>query len=91
MNAAPYPKPLATVKAPQSWIDLCHSAIAIFMLNREFTTDDIHGLVPHPSHPNHWGAMMSALKKSKVIVECGYTVSKRPSANGRRVLKWRLQ
>jgi len=90
MNST-YRTPLSKVNCDRTWVELCHSAIVLFLHNREFTTDDIYGLVPQPPHPNHYGAMMSGLKKSKVIEECGYAVSKRPSANGRRVLKWRLK
>ena len=84
-------KPLATVRCDDSWMDLCHSAIALFMRDRDFTIDDIYGLVPQPPCPNHYGAMMASLKQHGAIKVAGYTVSKRPSANGRRVLQWRLQ
>jgi len=84
-------KPLTTVRCDDSWIDLCHSAIALFMRDRDFTIDDIYGLVPQPPCHNHYGAMMASLKQHGAIKVAGYTVSKRPSANGRRVLQWRLQ
>lgn len=87
-----YPTPLSTVAACPDWIELCHSAIALFMRDgHEFTIDDVYALVPKPPHPNHYGAMMSALRKHGLIEETGYVVSKRVAANGRRVLKWRLK
>lgn len=86
-----YQTPLSTVTACPDWIDLCHSAIALHMRDREFTIDDVYALVPQPRHHNHYGAMMSAMRKHGVIEEAGYVVSKRASANGRRVLKWRLK
>ena len=58
------------------------------MRDREFTADDIRGVVEPPSHPNWTGVLFAQLRKH--LEKVGYRPSHRKEANGRVVAVWRV-
>lgn len=59
-----------------------------------FTGDDVRAealarLLGQPSHPNAWGAAMSAARKRGLIEAVGYTASTQVSRHGAIVRQWR--
>lgn len=82
--------PLTDLK--REWIADSAPVVVEAMRGRgEFTTDDVHGLVPEPSEPNWTGALMALLRNTGQIERAGYRQSQRPSANGRVVAVWRVR
>lgn len=57
------------------------------MKGREFTADDIHGVVNPPQNVNWYGVLMSQARKH--LTKVGYRPSTRKEANGRVVAVWR--
>jgi hypothetical protein len=60
------------------------------MAGRDFTADELHGLLEQPDNPNLFGALMAKLRCSKRIQHVGFATSKRPERNGGTVRVWRL-
>jgi hypothetical protein len=57
----------------------------------QFTSDDLHGLLPEPTEKNWFGVMLAVLKNTGRIQRVGYQPSERPEANGRPIAVWRLK
>lgn len=55
-----------------------------------FTTDDLHGLLPAPEHPNWFGVLTAKLANQGLIERIGARPSRRPEANGRLLSVWRF-
>jgi len=58
------------------------------MRGRDFTADDIHGVVEPPSNQNWYGVLFAAIRRQ--LVKVGYRPSERKEANGRVVAVWRV-
>lgn len=71
------------------WCDANAATVLISMRGREFTADDLHGLVTEPMNPNLYGALMSKLRKHLEYVR--HVPSTRPEANRRKVSLWRVK
>ena len=65
-----------------SWCQTHAQTVLDAFRGREFCADDLHGLIPEPSEPNLWGALMKKLRGSGKIKAVGVTTSQRPSRNG---------
>ena len=72
----------------RDWIDSSAPVVIERFKGREFTTDDLHGAIPEPHHPNMFGALMAGLKRRGLISRIGYRPSGRTEANGRVVAVW---
>jgi len=86
-------KDLTEIKS--QWIDEAIEWIVSMKHNirgQIWSTDAVHcwAMKDAPS-PNHYGALIARMKKLGLIEEAGYKRSTRPSANGRRILMWRLK
>jgi hypothetical protein len=57
----------------------------------EFTTDDLHPLLPPPANKNWYGVLIAKLKKAGSIEYVGHRKSARAQANGRKVSVWKLK
>ena len=73
----------------RNWISEAYSAIAPDALG-EFTSDDLHRLLPVPAQPNWMGALLAKLRCAGRFVEVGRRKSERPEANGRKVTIWKV-
>ena len=58
------------------------------MRGRDFTADDIHGVVEPPANQNWYGVLFAAIRRQ--LVKVGYRPSARKEANGRVVAVWRV-
>lgn len=82
------PLPLTFIKS--DWIGAAGPVVLSSMRGREFTSDDLHPLLPEPAEPNWFGALMAKLKRSGDIHKTGYRSSARKERNGGLVAVWRV-
>lgn len=76
----------------EAWMEEAIHAIDVLAFTRAggtFTVEDLRRLCPEPKSPNAWGAAFSVAAKKGLIVACGYTANKLPSAHARIVRVWR--
>lgn len=74
----------------RSWCEECEPIVASSMKGRDFTTDDLHPILPKPDHVNWFGVLLAIMKRKGKAARITYRASARPEANGRVVGVWRL-
>jgi len=75
-----------------AWCSRMASRVLESMRGREFTSDDLHDLLPdQPESPNWFGVAMAQLRNSGLIERTGYKPSDRPARNGGIVSVWRVK
>ena len=57
------------------------------MAGKEFTADDVHGVVEPPAHCNWYGGLFSQARRK--LVKVGYRKSERKGRNGGVTTVWR--
>ena len=74
-------------KADPRWVDMArHDAADICREQGYVTTDDLHGLIIEPRHPNHWGAVLG----KPYFYKGSQTQTKRKPGHARWIWKWHL-
>lgn len=73
------------------WCARMASRVIETMRGREFTSDDLHGLLETPAHDNWFGVLMAQLRNSGKIERTGSKPSTRPERNGGWVGVWKLK
>jgi len=74
----------------RDWCETATPIVLRMMRGMQFTTDDVHGYVNPPEHPNWFGVLMARMKNKHLIERIGYQPSTRPEANGRPIAIWRV-
>lgn len=82
--------PLDEVK--RKWIeDAAPMVLRIMSGAGDFTTDDLHSVLPTPGNVNWFGVLMAQLRNTGKIQPWGFMRSKRKQANGRLIQVWRVK
>lgn len=83
-------KPLTDIKS--DWIDKCiETLLARIRPGGHFSSIYIYSVMGDPPHPNYYGCAIGQMVKAGLIKEAGFIRSTRPSANGRRIIVWRMK
>ena len=72
----------------RDWCDRMMPVVLDTMRGREFTADDLHGVVEPPANQNLYGVLMAKLRPR--LDRVGFRASNRPARNGGVVRVWRL-
>lgn len=72
-----------------AWCDRMAPVVLSAMRGREFTSDDIHGVVDPPENVNLYGILFAKIRPQ--LERIGYRASKRPARNGAVVRIWRVK
>lgn len=74
----------------RSWIEDVWPVVVQWVAERgePWTSDDLHGTIPEPAHPNWYGILLCKLKACGLIEKVAWVESKRPEANGRAIRLW---
>lgn len=74
----------------RAWIDDCAPRLALILPQLgEFTSDDLHRILPSPEHPNWYGVLLAKLKCAGLVECVGYRPSARKERNGGVLRVWR--
>lgn len=80
---------LSTLKI--AWCERMAERVIETMRGREFTSDDLHGLLEAPKSPNWFGVDMAQLRNTGRVERTGYKPSERAARNGGIVSVWKLK
>lgn len=61
------------------------------MVGREWSCDDLHGLLPSPVNDSLWGRLLGYLSKAGKIECVGFERSNRKSRNAGTLRLWRVK
>lgn len=75
----------------REWVNLHAPLVLTAMAGREFSSDDLHAILPEPDNDNLYGVLVARLRCAGAILRVGSVKSTRPSANGRHVGLYRLK
>ena len=70
------------------WLTRMTPVVLDAMRGREFTSDDLHGVVEPPANQNLYGVLFAKIRRS--LTPVGYRASNRPERNGGAVRVWRV-
>lgn len=71
------------------WCARMEPVVLARLKGREFTSDDLHGIVEPPANPNLFGVLMAKLRPH--LERVGFRASSRPERNGGVVRVWRIK
>lgn len=74
----------------REWIST-YAPVVLATMRGQWTTDDLHAILPEPEQKNWLGALIATLRNQGLIEKVGYRPSKRPEANGRAICVWRVK
>lgn len=81
---------LATLK--RDWVEESATQLALLLPQLgDFSTDELHPVLPKPDHNNWYGVLMAKLKNEGLIERVNAKPSNRPEANGRLISVWRAK
>lgn len=73
----------------RAWLDDCEPRLALILPQLgEFTSDELHRILPKPEHPNWFGVLLANLKCAGLIECVGYRSSARKERNGGVLRVW---
>ncbi len=72
----------------RDWCERMEGIVLLTMRGRTFTSDDLHGVLDTPEHPNWWGVLLARMKNKGLVQRIGYQPSTRKAANGRPIALW---
>jgi hypothetical protein len=76
----------------ESWaVDSAATILTSWPIGKEFTADDLHGLLSSPPHHNAYGTLLHHMARKKLIEQVGYDRSVRPERNGGLIRRWRVR
>ena len=73
----------------REWCDRMEPVVLAAMRGKEFSSDDIHGIVDPPANPNLYGVLFAKLRPH--LERVGYRPSTRPERNGGVVRVWKCK
>lgn len=75
-------------------VEWCNQAPAIVLRHfrsRDFTADDLHGVLPEPPHPNAYGNLIKHMSRRGLIELVCHVKAERKERNGSIIGKWRVR
>ena len=69
----------------RQWVNINAPLVLTAMLGRQFSSDDLHTILPTPDNSNLYGVLLARLSSQGAIIRVGSVKSSRKSANGRHV------
>jgi hypothetical protein len=75
----------------RTWLDDAESVVLERLRQREFSSDDVHDVVPAPDVNNWMGVLFARLRCKGLVERVGSAKSRRDEANGRWVGTYRIK
>lgn len=73
----------------REWCDRVAPTVLSAMRGRDFTADDLRGVVDPPENVNLYGVLFAKIRPQ--LERIGYRASKRPARNGAVIRVWRVK
>lgn len=74
----------------REWVNINSPLVLTAMNGRDFSSDDLHTILPQPDNNNLYGVLVAHLRCAGAIIRVGSVKSRRKSANGRYVGLYRV-
>lgn len=74
----------------REWVNINAPLVLTAMTGRDFSSDDLHTILPKPDNDNLYGVLVARLSSQGAILRVGSVKSRRKSANGRHIGLYRI-